>query len=65
MSYRLDDPQRPHMNCLGDQASNLDFQIQNLMSYQLDDPQKCQEPQEVNACRGSYQKADHDLPSIM
>jgi hypothetical protein len=53
MSYRLDDPQTDNGRWLGDQESNLDSQIQNLMSYQLDDPQK-KEPQQVNACWGSY-----------
>jgi hypothetical protein len=40
MSYRLDDPQTDNGRWLGDQESNLDSQIQNLMSCQLDDPQK-------------------------
>jgi hypothetical protein len=39
MSYQLDDPQTHNGRWLGDQESNLDSQIQNLMSYQLDDPQ--------------------------
>ena len=42
---------------LGDQESNLDSQIQNLMSYQLDDPQN-KKPQKVSVPTGA-------LPSTM
>jgi hypothetical protein len=48
-------PPKHNRKWLGDQESNLDSQIQNLMSYQLDDPQK-QEPQQVNAYWGSSRR---------
>src|SRR5437867_11125083 len=37
-------PPNTEQEWLGDQESNLDSQIQNLMSYQLDDPQKQRAP---------------------
>ena len=46
MSDRLDDSQTDDGRWLGDQESNLDSQIQNLMSYQLDDPQKERAPED-------------------
>jgi hypothetical protein len=63
MSYQLDDPQTQDRKWLGDQESNLDSQIQNLMSYQLDDPQKQKAPQQVMPTGVLIQKADHILPS--
>jgi hypothetical protein len=37
-------PPNTKQEWLGDQGSNLDSQIQTLMSYQLDDPQKQKAP---------------------
>src|SRR5215510_6190146 len=37
-------PPNTEWKWLGDQESNLDFQIQSLMSYQLDDPQNQSAP---------------------
>jgi hypothetical protein len=48
---------------LGDQESNLDSQIQNLMSYQLDDPQMQRAPAGQCLLGLFIQKADHSLPS--
>jgi hypothetical protein len=50
---------------LGDQESNLDSQIQNLMSYQLDDPQNKRAPAGQCLLGLFIQKADHSLPSTM
>jgi hypothetical protein len=50
---------------LGDQESNLDSQIQNLMSYQLDDPQNKRAPVGIDRLGLFIQKADHSLPSTM
>jgi hypothetical protein len=48
-----------------DQESNLDSQIENLMSYQLDDPQKAKSPRRSMPTGALFQKADHRLPSTM
>ena len=53
MSYQFRRPPNTY-TWFGDQESNLDSQIQNLMSCQLDDPQKSKEPEQVNAYWGSY-----------
>jgi hypothetical protein len=56
-------PQIENRSWLGDQESNLDSQIQNLMSYQLDDPQKQRAPAGRCLPELFVQKADHRLPS--
>lgn len=65
MSYRLDDPQSWDERWLGDQDSNLDSQIQSLMSYQLDDPQKAKSPGRRLPTGAFGQKADPRLPSAL
>ena len=55
----------PLASWLGDQESNLDSQIQNLMSYQLDDPQMQRAPAGQCLLGLFIQKADHSLPSTM